>query len=138
MKQNIGKQLGGKDTVVDQGPTSGHNIDLTFQKKKKIDDAVKQRIERMSPGLRSAFDNKRIREKSSLVLDEYIRQEITNQEQRKADAWEENEKRKYVQQSRATIIDIGREDGYFNKNIHKALLIAKKGKEMGATHFSIG
>lgn len=138
LKRNIGQLQGGKETIEHPQQMSGQNIDLSLQKQKIINDYINKRRTELSPKFKETIEKIRIRSNSSLSSEEYLEQILKDNAQRFADQWEEKEKQKYLKPTGPKIIDIGRDDGYFNKNIHRALMIAKQGKELGATHFSVG
>jgi hypothetical protein len=134
LKQHIGKQAGGKDTIEEPREVGGKNINYDFLWKQVYDKELKRILDSNSTHSRM-YD--RAAEKGSKIIAGKSKEEFLQTiAKRSADAAVEAEKYKNEKPTGARMVHIGRPEGYLNKSIMRALKIAKEGKQHGATFIS--
>jgi hypothetical protein len=142
LKQQIGKLSAEEpDRVERGGDKPSAQIDLTFLKRRKYDEFRKEaEADPRIDIVRRTWD--RLVEQNRTLPDqtwETFRDKwLDGQARIKLQYWENEERAKHEQPMGGTIIYVGKPAGYYNEKIQKMVLIAREGKQMGATHVTAG
>lgn len=144
LKQHLDKPTGGRDSFEHERETTGGNINYEFILKKLIKDKTAELL--ADPELRKEAEALvRVASKAkdgNFFKGKYVDVESTMQElaSRRATGQAEFEvqqlQAKNTQFKGPRMIQGGREEGYLNKKIMKALKIAQEGKSRGAEYIS--